>query len=58
MRRMTFELIAPGFRIVIRDEAIIPVAEIHSAQVRHQDQPVATEVEIAVQRLPHHAADI
>ena len=58
MRRVALQLqvVRPFIRVV--DQGAAVVTEGHRAQVGHEQQPVTGEVEIAVQGLAHHAADV
>jgi hypothetical protein len=58
VRRMSLQLEIRCFCVVIRDESLIAIGEIDRTQIGHDQQTVFGKVEIAVYRLPHHAADI
>ena len=57
-RRVAFQFKMPRLFIVIGKEPLIAITEIDGAKVRHDQQAMSGEVEVAVYRLPHHAADI
>ncbi len=44
--------------VVVSDQPVVAVAENNGRDVGHQEQSMPTEIQVAVQGLPHHAADI
>jgi hypothetical protein len=58
VRRMTFQFEIIRFCVGIGSQCLPVVSKINGTQVRYQYQAVTAEVEIAVQRLAQHAANI
>ena len=55
---MAFQFEVRRFFVVIVDQPLVAIAEIDRAEVGHQHQAVPGQVEVAVDGLAHHAADV
>ena len=56
--RVALQFEVGGGLVVVGDQPFVAVAEVHGAQVRHQNQAVPAQVQVAVDGLAHHAAHV
>ena len=56
--RVAHELAMRCLLIVVREQPLVTVAEIYRAEVGDQDQAMTAEIEVPMDGLPHHAADV
>ncbi len=58
MRRMALQFEVVRLFVVISDQPFVAVAKIYGREIGHEYQAVPAQVEVAMNRLAHHAADV